>query len=206
MPLGCGTTTLRPAKLRLHTSPSQRNTFGSDMVSAGSVARRRCRSPEMRRATLCMPIDAASCSTASRCVIQAFETDTPQQVHPGFTDAVGGLQPSPYDAEAHWGVTLSVDDADSVAARTTKLPDSPLVVPHTLGRTICAPAQTSPGLAARDLRREELVDARTDLGCEALDALVVVWRGHDSDELGDTDPAVLGEALRHQLGSSVRLV
>jgi predicted enzyme related to lactoylglutathione lyase len=40
---------------------------------------------------------------------------------PGFTDAVGWLQPIPPDAEAHWSVTLSVADADSVAARTAEL-------------------------------------------------------------------------------------
>ena len=40
---------------------------------------------------------------------------------PGFTDAVGWLQPIPSDAEAHWSVTLSVGDADSVAARTAAL-------------------------------------------------------------------------------------
>jgi predicted enzyme related to lactoylglutathione lyase len=40
---------------------------------------------------------------------------------PGFTDAVGWLQAIPPNAEAHWSVTLSVDDADSVAARTTEL-------------------------------------------------------------------------------------
>ena len=40
---------------------------------------------------------------------------------PGFTDAVGWLQPIPSDAEAHWSVTLSVAGADSVAARTGEL-------------------------------------------------------------------------------------
>jgi predicted enzyme related to lactoylglutathione lyase len=40
---------------------------------------------------------------------------------PGFTDAVGWLQPIPSDAQAQWSVTLSVDDADSAAMRTTQL-------------------------------------------------------------------------------------
>lgn len=40
---------------------------------------------------------------------------------PGFTEAIAWLQPIPADAPAHWSVTLSVDDADSVAARTTAL-------------------------------------------------------------------------------------
>jgi uncharacterized protein len=40
---------------------------------------------------------------------------------PGFTDAVSWLQQIPSDAEVHWSVTLSVADADSVAARTTQL-------------------------------------------------------------------------------------
>jgi hypothetical protein len=40
---------------------------------------------------------------------------------PGFTDAVGWLQPGPPDAEAYWSVTLSVADADLVAARTAEL-------------------------------------------------------------------------------------
>jgi predicted enzyme related to lactoylglutathione lyase len=40
---------------------------------------------------------------------------------PGFTDAVGWLQPIPSDALAHWSVTLSVDDADSAAKRTAEL-------------------------------------------------------------------------------------
>jgi predicted enzyme related to lactoylglutathione lyase len=37
---------------------------------------------------------------------------------PGFTDAIGWLQPGASDAEAHWTVTLSVADADLVAQRT----------------------------------------------------------------------------------------
>jgi predicted enzyme related to lactoylglutathione lyase len=40
---------------------------------------------------------------------------------PGFTDAIGWFQPTPSDARAHWSVTLSVDDADSVAARSVEL-------------------------------------------------------------------------------------
>jgi predicted enzyme related to lactoylglutathione lyase len=40
---------------------------------------------------------------------------------PGFTDAVGWLQPIAPDADARWSVTLSVADADAVAARTTEL-------------------------------------------------------------------------------------
>jgi predicted enzyme related to lactoylglutathione lyase len=40
---------------------------------------------------------------------------------PGFTDAVGWLQPLPSGAEAHWSVTFSVADADAVAARTAEL-------------------------------------------------------------------------------------
>ena len=40
---------------------------------------------------------------------------------PGFTDAVGWLQPIASDAEAHWSVTLSVADADLAAARTAEL-------------------------------------------------------------------------------------
>ena len=40
---------------------------------------------------------------------------------PGFTDAVGWLQPIPSEVEAYWSVTLSVADADSVAARTGEL-------------------------------------------------------------------------------------
>jgi predicted enzyme related to lactoylglutathione lyase len=40
---------------------------------------------------------------------------------PGFTDAVGWLQPGPSDARACWRVTLAVDDADAVAARTQQL-------------------------------------------------------------------------------------
>jgi hypothetical protein len=40
---------------------------------------------------------------------------------PGFTDAIGWLQPIASEAAAHWSVTLSVADADSVAARTTEL-------------------------------------------------------------------------------------
>jgi predicted enzyme related to lactoylglutathione lyase len=40
---------------------------------------------------------------------------------PGFTDAVGWLHPIPSNAAAHWSVTLSVDDADGVAARTNQL-------------------------------------------------------------------------------------
>jgi len=42
-------------------------------------------------------------------------------VPPGFTDAVGWLQPIPSDAETYWSVTLSVADADLVAARTAEL-------------------------------------------------------------------------------------
>jgi predicted enzyme related to lactoylglutathione lyase len=40
---------------------------------------------------------------------------------PGFTDAIGWLQPPTSDAEPHWSVTLSVADADAVAVRTTEL-------------------------------------------------------------------------------------
>jgi predicted enzyme related to lactoylglutathione lyase len=40
---------------------------------------------------------------------------------PGFTDAIGWLQPVPSDVEAHWSVTLSVADADAVASRTSEL-------------------------------------------------------------------------------------
>ena len=40
---------------------------------------------------------------------------------PGFTDAIGWLQPIASDAEAHWSVTLSVADADLVATRTAEL-------------------------------------------------------------------------------------
>jgi predicted enzyme related to lactoylglutathione lyase len=40
---------------------------------------------------------------------------------PGFTDAVGWLQPTASEANAHWSVTLSVADADAVASRTTEL-------------------------------------------------------------------------------------
>jgi predicted enzyme related to lactoylglutathione lyase len=40
---------------------------------------------------------------------------------PGFTDAIAWLQPLPSNGEAHWSVTLSVADADSVAARTAEL-------------------------------------------------------------------------------------
>ncbi|MBV9895311.1 MAG: VOC family protein [Chloroflexi bacterium] len=40
---------------------------------------------------------------------------------PGFTDAIGWLQPAPSDAKAHWSVTISVADADAVAARTSEL-------------------------------------------------------------------------------------
>ena len=40
---------------------------------------------------------------------------------PGFTDAIGWLQPTPSGAEAHWSVTLSVSDADLVAARSREL-------------------------------------------------------------------------------------
>ncbi|MBV8716168.1 MAG: VOC family protein [Chloroflexi bacterium] len=40
---------------------------------------------------------------------------------PGFTDAIGWLQPTPSDAKAHWSVTISVADADAVAARTSEL-------------------------------------------------------------------------------------
>jgi predicted enzyme related to lactoylglutathione lyase len=53
---------------------------------------------------------------------------------PGFTDAVGWLQPIASDAEAHWSVTLSLADADSVAARTADLGGTfisgPVDVPH----------------------------------------------------------------------------
>ncbi len=53
---------------------------------------------------------------------------------PGFTDAVGWMLPLPSDAEAHWSVTLSVDDADSVAARARELGGSvvsgPMDVPY----------------------------------------------------------------------------
>jgi len=53
---------------------------------------------------------------------------------PGFTDAVGWLQPVPSNAQAHWAVTLSVDDADRVAARTAELGGAvvsgPLDVPY----------------------------------------------------------------------------
>ena len=53
---------------------------------------------------------------------------------PGFSDAVGWLQPVPHDAAAHWSVTLSVEDADLVAARTTELGGTvvsgPLDVPY----------------------------------------------------------------------------
>jgi predicted enzyme related to lactoylglutathione lyase len=40
---------------------------------------------------------------------------------PGFTDAVGWLQPLPSNAEAYWSVTISVEDADAAAARTAEL-------------------------------------------------------------------------------------
>jgi predicted enzyme related to lactoylglutathione lyase len=53
---------------------------------------------------------------------------------PGFTDAVGWIQPIPSAAEAHWSVTLSVADADSAAARTAELGGTvvsgPLDVPY----------------------------------------------------------------------------
>jgi predicted enzyme related to lactoylglutathione lyase len=53
---------------------------------------------------------------------------------PGFTDAVGWVQPVPSGAEARWSVTLSVDDADVVAARTTalggKVASGPVDVPY----------------------------------------------------------------------------
>jgi uncharacterized protein len=39
----------------------------------------------------------------------------------GFTDAVGWLQPISSEPKAHWSVTLSVNDADAVAARTSEL-------------------------------------------------------------------------------------
>jgi predicted enzyme related to lactoylglutathione lyase len=52
----------------------------------------------------------------------------------GFTDAIGWLQPIPSGAAPHWNVTLSVADADAVAARTTALGGSvvsgPLEVPY----------------------------------------------------------------------------
>ncbi|MBV9581105.1 MAG: VOC family protein [Chloroflexi bacterium] len=40
---------------------------------------------------------------------------------PGFTDAVGWLEPAATDAHARWSVTLAVADADSAAARTAAL-------------------------------------------------------------------------------------
>jgi uncharacterized protein len=39
---------------------------------------------------------------------------------PGFTDAIGWLQPIASDAEAQWSVTISVEDADVAAARTVE--------------------------------------------------------------------------------------
>jgi predicted enzyme related to lactoylglutathione lyase len=39
----------------------------------------------------------------------------------GFSDAVGWLQPVSSEAEAHWSVTLSVDNADAAAGRTREL-------------------------------------------------------------------------------------
>jgi predicted enzyme related to lactoylglutathione lyase len=53
---------------------------------------------------------------------------------PGFTDAIAWLQPTSSDAQAHWSVTLSVDDADSAAVRTTDLGGAvvsgPLDIPY----------------------------------------------------------------------------
>jgi predicted enzyme related to lactoylglutathione lyase len=53
---------------------------------------------------------------------------------PGFTDAVGWLQPLPPEGAAHWSVTLSVADADSVAHRTSQLGGTvvsgPLAIPY----------------------------------------------------------------------------
>jgi predicted enzyme related to lactoylglutathione lyase len=48
---------------------------------------------------------------------------------PGFTDAIAWLQPIAFDAEAHWSVTISVDDADSVAARTRELGGTVVIGP-----------------------------------------------------------------------------
>jgi predicted enzyme related to lactoylglutathione lyase len=63
---------------------------------------------------------------------------------PGFTDAIGWLQPTPSGAEAQWSVTISVDDADSVAARTTRLGgvvvSSPIDVPYSRVLQIADPA------------------------------------------------------------------
>jgi predicted enzyme related to lactoylglutathione lyase len=53
---------------------------------------------------------------------------------PGFTDAIGWLQPIPAGAPAHWSVTISVADADAVATRTPDLGGAvvagPLEIPY----------------------------------------------------------------------------
>src|SRR5437870_4823835 len=60
--------------------------------------------------------------TFSRCVTQAFETDTPRQAHRQASPTPSaGCSQFRSDAEAHWSVTLSVADADSVGTRTAEL-------------------------------------------------------------------------------------
>jgi predicted enzyme related to lactoylglutathione lyase len=53
---------------------------------------------------------------------------------PGFTDAVGWLNPISSGAPAHWSVTLSVADADAAAARTAvsggTVVSGPLDIPY----------------------------------------------------------------------------
>ncbi len=66
---------------------------------------------------------------------------------PGFTDAIGWLQPLSSNAEANWSVTLSVADADSVAARTAELGGTivsgPIDVPYSRVVQITDPQRAS---------------------------------------------------------------
>jgi predicted enzyme related to lactoylglutathione lyase len=76
---------------------------------------------------------------------------------PGFTDAVGWLQPIPFDTLAHWSVTLAVADADSVAERTPELGGTvvsgPIEIPYSRVVQITDPQGASVTLSQFKLPR-----------------------------------------------------
>lgn len=57
---------------------------------------------------------------------------------PGFTDAVGWMQPLTGDAQPHWSVTFAVADAEAIAAQAERLGGAVVVPPFNAGASIIA--------------------------------------------------------------------
>lgn len=57
---------------------------------------------------------------------------------PGFSDAVGWMQPLAGSAEPHWSITFAVDDTEAVAARAEKLGGTVEVPPYHAGVAVVA--------------------------------------------------------------------